>query len=227
MGQPPRTRFHFSVGLSERDAGFEPRGHPHLPHAAIFQQPPALAVQQGRHAHGDPDLHAHAGHGAAELLRRDSGHGQFVTIHADGPADGARIALEQALPEPVADHGHRRCARIIGIFRGQERASAYGLDAQHRKVVAGDVFAVNPARAVGRANVEPVEERGGEAGKGLESVAIIAVITVGSVEIFAGRGYGFERRQMSAPSNAGERAYQETCRSNRRRSRSRLCRAPV
>ena len=57
LRQAPRTRFHFRVRLLERHAGLQPRGHPHLPHAPVFQQPAALAVERRRHAHGDPDLH--------------------------------------------------------------------------------------------------------------------------------------------------------------------------
>ncbi len=100
--------------------GFSRAGHPHLPLATGLSSSHApCPFSGGAMVMGIQISNRHAGHGAAKLFRRDAGYRQFVTVHADGPAHRARVALEQALPKPIADHRHRRRARVSPYSDGR------------------------------------------------------------------------------------------------------------
>ena len=56
-------------------------------------------------------------------------------VDADDRADGARLGAEPALPERVADHGHRLGPRPVVV--GDDGAAGGRLHAEHAEVVAG------------------------------------------------------------------------------------------
>ena len=71
---------------------------------------------------------------SAEITRHYADYRERISIHADGAADYARIAVEFALPVRVTNHHHRIAARRPSIFSA-EGAADYGIRSQQRKEI--------------------------------------------------------------------------------------------
>src|SRR2546421_8223523 len=68
-----------------------------------------------------------------KVLRHHADYGKRTIIEIDGPAHDVRVAGELALPETMAENGHRACAHLV-VIRGK-RTTEQRRHAHHLEIV--------------------------------------------------------------------------------------------
>jgi len=153
LGEPGHDRVGGGESLIRCGARLQSTDHWADPVIATLMQQVAALKQLLLHHHRYPERAGEAAVGAQESLLGDPDHGEMASIEHDLPAHDVSSSAEPALPQPVAQHGHR-VRPFSTIFLRREATAEAQSDAQQREVVAGDDGAPDSLVALARAEVE-------------------------------------------------------------------------
>ena len=173
----------------------QPPRIPDVEHAGAPQAPPDRAGRRRAHfllqRHGDPKFRHGAEDRPRESARRDADHPVRVAVQRDRAADGAGVAAEAALPQPVRQHRHAGRRANAVLVRGECTACDCTNSGHVEVVAAHDLAADSLGHSVD-------VERQADAGKRREAAEHAAVAQVDVVRIRRGpqliAGAGIRRR---------------------------------
>src|SRR5215510_5269193 len=204
--KPARDGLHLRLGLFQSDVGFEspkevePASAPVLEY--VFRHPGnGLRL----HSQREPKIDRGAGHHAIKISGSDTNNDEVMTVEVDFPSDHVGISAESPLPETIAQHGDRLCAKLSVIFR-QNEATQCRLHTERRKVIACDQVAPDPAPdPVGCAIAEAQRryDMRREAGKRLVTVTIVEIIRVAKIGVDTVMLHSFKENELVRVLNAG------------------------
>ena len=177
-----RNRGHLGVGLRDRHPVAQPRENLHRARAAVGHPVPA-ARERPLHRHRHVHVVVQAVDGAAEAARRDADDGDLLPVQPDDAADDGRVALEAALPEPVADDRDRRRALALPPFRRVEEAPGHRFHAQHVEVVPRHEQRPHPLGRLVRAHAQRAVAERQRAREARRAVADVAVVEPRRVDV--------------------------------------------
>ena len=132
--------------------------------------------------HRHPEIRPQEELGAVEVARRHPDDRIWVLVQVDGGADDARIGMEAAAPDGVAEHdvGSRVCSVLVARM---EEPAEHRLDGQHIEVVAGDLVPPADFGASARIQSDGCQPVGCDVGESGVAGAVVEVIGVGLIII--------------------------------------------
>src|SRR6266850_6361737 len=107
---------------------------------------------------GRPHIGSDDADRAVKPARRDTNHGEWMSVQSDRVANYSKVAAELPLPEFVIQNRDRRRAGNLVLFR-KKRTAQRGVYSQQRKIVSGDELYINRRRLLRARKADAIWKR--------------------------------------------------------------------